>query len=181
MSAPIFSRRHYVAVAAVLCEAGYLAPEARGQLVSDFAAVFAGDNGRFQPDRFRAAVYDGVKLGSSGLSERDRLEARGFADGHAAATWFTPQDDESARRILRGFDEGDPEVLDELPAPRLGGEWANEPTWENILHDEGIEHGDDGRPELLDAYCYAYQCAVERELVRSCRGLLGLFPVELRR
>jgi hypothetical protein len=114
------------------------------------------------------------------LSERDRLEARGYRDGYAAATWFSPQDEETARRILGGVDEGDPEVLDSLPAPRLGGEFADEPTWSTILEEEGCEHSDDGRPELLDAYCYAYSCAVERELVRSCRALLGLFGADLR-
>jgi hypothetical protein len=67
MSAPIFARRHYQAVAAVLRDAGYLEPEARGQLVTDLVELFAADNGRFKPDRFRAAVYAGVKLGSSEL------------------------------------------------------------------------------------------------------------------
>jgi hypothetical protein len=51
----------------------------------------------------------------------------------------------------------------------------------NILEDEGIDLGDEERPELLDAYEYAYGCAVERELARSCRALLGLFPADLRR
>ena len=54
-------------------------------------------------------------------------------DGHAAATCFAPLDEESARRILRGLDEGDPQIVDELPQPRLGGEYADEPTWGNIL------------------------------------------------
>lgn len=230
MPAPIFTRRHYCAVADLIRDADYLEPETRGRLVSDFGSMFKADNGRFDPERFRAAAYNGVKLdypadspcarldaldmlsglaetsderellarmrerirnGSKPLasrkaaeseeSERDRLEARGYRDGHAAATWFAPQDEESARRILRGPDEGDPEILDGLPQPRLGGEYADEPTWSHILEDEGCEDSEDGRPELLDAYQYAYACAVERELVRSCRYLLGLYPADLRR
>jgi hypothetical protein len=182
------SRRDYIRFAEMVRDAGYLTADARGRLISDLLEIFKADNPRFDSDRFRSACYTGVTLGApepeslrADLSERDRLEARGYRDGHAAATWFAPQDEEAARRILRGLDEGDPEFLDELPAARLGGEWADEPTWQNILDDEGIEHADDGRPELLNAYTYAYSCAVERELVRSCRHLLGLFPSELRR
>ena len=123
MSASMFTRRHYCAVAGLIRDAGYLDAEARGRLVSDFSTLFGRDNERFKPDRFRAAAYNGVKLSEpepvpepqslrAELSERDRLEARGYKDGYAAATWFAPQDEESARRILRGLDEGDPEVLD---------------------------------------------------------------------
>lgn len=181
MSSTMFSRRHYRAVADLIREAGYLDPETRGRLVSDFAALFASDNGRFRPDRFRAAAYNGVRIAEAELSERDRLEARGYSDGHAAATWFAPEDERAARWILDGLDAGDPDVLDYLPSPRLGGEWADEPTWSNILAYEGCEDSDDGRPELLDAYQYAYACAVEREIVRSCCALLGLVPEDLAR
>jgi len=177
VSAPIFTRRHYCEVAGLIRDAGYLEPETRGRLVSEFCELFAGDNERFRPDRFRAAAYNGARLDD--LSERDRLEARGYRDGHAAATWFSPQDEQTAHWILDGLDAGDPEVLDYLPSPRLGGEWADEPTWSNILEDEGCEDSDDGRPELLDAYEYAYSCAVEREVVRACRALLGLVPEDL--
>ena len=62
MSSPIFTRRHYVAVASLIRDAGYLEPETRGQLVSDFAALFASDNERFAADRFRAASYNGARL-----------------------------------------------------------------------------------------------------------------------
>ncbi len=177
MSAPIFSRRHYCAVAGLLRDAGYLSPESRAQLVSVFSELFSADNRRFKPDRFRAAAYNGVRLDE--LSERDRLEARGYWDGYAAATWFAPEDERTARWILDGLDSGDPEVYDYLPAPRLGGEWADEPTWSNVLEDEDCEDSADGRPELLDTYTYAYSCAVEREVVRSCRAMLGLIPEDL--
>lgn len=100
----MFTRRHYCAVAAVIRDASYLEPDARGQLVSDFVALFARDNERFKSDRFRAATGDVINVGGSEPRprgerwERDRLEARGYLDGHAAATWFAPQDEESARR-----------------------------------------------------------------------------------
>src|SRR5438128_1327407 len=112
MSAPIFARRHYCAVAGVIRDADYLDAETRGRLIGDFSSLFAGDNGRFQPDRFQAAACDGVQLVEPlasrrapelELSEQDRLEARGYRDGHAVATWFTPQDEEAARRVLNGI------------------------------------------------------------------------------
>jgi hypothetical protein len=63
MSAPIFTRRHYCAVADLIRDAEYLDSETRGRLVSDLSALFARDNQRFKPDRFRAAAYNGVQLG----------------------------------------------------------------------------------------------------------------------
>lgn len=221
MPAPIFTRRHYCAVADLIRDAGYLDAETRGRLVSDFSALFTSDNERFSPDRSRAAAYNGVRLdypsdnptarldilaslrdsaetaegrdcfaraierlrngAPEPESERDRMEARGYGDGLAAATWFAPQDERTARWILDGLEAGDPEVLDYLPQPRLGGEYADEPTWSHILEDEGCEDSDGGRPELLDAYQYAYACAVDREVVRSCRAMLGLVPEDLAR
>jgi hypothetical protein len=113
------------------------------------------------------------------LSERDRVEARGYADGHAAATWVEVPDEETARKILAGFSEGDPEVLDALPAPRLGGEYADDPTWSDVLREEGCDDSDDGRPELFDAYAWAFSCASEREVIRACRAMLDLYPHDL--
>jgi hypothetical protein len=166
------ARRHYEAVASVLSDARYLSDHDRRQLVSAFVELFASDNARFRPDRFRNAAANAV-------SERDRLEVRGYRDGYAAATWFAPHDEETARRILDGIDAGDPEVLDALPPPRLRGEFADEPTWNNILEDEDCEDSDDGRPELFDAYCYAFSCAAEREIVRYYRAMLDLVPHDL--
>jgi hypothetical protein len=127
--------------------------------------------------RIRGVDEDGVD--EDGRSERDRIEARGYSDGHAAATWFEIPDEETARRILAGIDEGDPEILDAFPAPRLGGEFADDPTWSDVLGEESCEDSDDGRPELLGVYEYAFACASEREIVRSCRFMLDLVPHDL--
>jgi hypothetical protein len=55
MPAPIFSRRHYVAVAGLVRAAGYLEARDRGQLICDLSELFATDNERFQAERFEAA------------------------------------------------------------------------------------------------------------------------------
>jgi hypothetical protein len=64
MSSPIFTRRHYVAIAGLLRDAGCLSLESRAQLIQGFSELFSADNGRFQPDRFRTAAYNGVKVRS---------------------------------------------------------------------------------------------------------------------
>jgi hypothetical protein len=186
--APIFAKRYYCAVASIIagdlaCARTRVGSDAAGALVClalSLADRFAADNPRFDRGRFYAACGLGPADAPTFYgTERDRLEARGYKDGHAAATWFAPQDERTARWILDGLDAGEPEVIDYLPAPRLGGEWADEPTWSNVLADEGCEDSDDGRPELLDAYQYAYSCAAERAVVRSCRAMLGLVPADL--
>jgi hypothetical protein len=109
----MFTRRHYCAIACVISEAG-LEPKALDRLVRDFVVLFVNDNDRFDQVRFRAACSE--------LNERDRLEARGYRDGYAAATRFAPEHERTARWILDGLDAGDPEVLGYLPSPRLGEE-----------------------------------------------------------
>jgi hypothetical protein len=186
------SRKDYVALAEILRETP-MADETRAELVSRLVTMLADDNPRFSPSRFRAACSpDSAEPDSersesgrtpertpTDLSERDRIEARGCADGHAAGTWVEVPDEDAARRILSMLDEGDPEVYDWLPAPRLGGEYADEPTWADILADEGCEDSDDGHAELYDAYTYAWHVAMEREVVRACRAMLGLVPADL--
>jgi hypothetical protein len=166
------SRKDYVEAARIVREAEYLSHDARTRLVADLVTFFADDNPRFSASRFRAACQPEP-------SERDRLEARGYADGHAAGTWVEVEEEEQARRILAMLDEGDPEVYDWLPAPRLGGEYADEPTWADILAEEDCENSDDGRQELYDAYAYAWGVAMEREVVRHCRAMLGFVPEDL--
>jgi hypothetical protein len=55
MSAPIFARRHYCAIAGVIRDAGYLDSGTGDRLVSEFCDLFDSDNARFSPARFRAA------------------------------------------------------------------------------------------------------------------------------
>jgi hypothetical protein len=58
------SRRDYIEAARIVREADYLTPEARGRLISDLVTFFADDNAKFLPSKFRAACYDGVKIGT---------------------------------------------------------------------------------------------------------------------
>lgn len=55
MAAPSFTRRHYIELAGLVREAGYLDPSSRAQLVRELVALFRADNERFDPVRFVAA------------------------------------------------------------------------------------------------------------------------------
>jgi hypothetical protein len=70
--------------------------------------------------------------------------ATGAQDGRSAAGWYA-QDTyggrvtrgarEAATAVLRGIADGDPAVLDGLPAPDLSGEWADTLTGPALVAD----------------------------------------------
>ena len=59
-------------------------------------------------------------------------EARkdGAAAGRAAASWVFDGNTKDAtyREVLKGIEDGDPEVMDRFRTPDLSGEWTDEPT-----------------------------------------------------
>jgi len=104
-------------------------------------------------------------------AERERIEIRGYTDGKAAGSWVTDGNTriETYSVLLAGIEDGDPMVLDTLPAPSLGGEWADSPTWTQVLEDEDCEEDDEGRPDLLTVYEAAFSDGVTEEVTRACR------------
>jgi hypothetical protein len=76
---------------------------------------------------------------------------------------------ERIAQIQQGVADGDPEVIDDLPEPRVGGEFAGEPTWEDILTDEGIPVDSTmdptGRGDLFQIYFEAFRDGVEHEVL----------------
>ncbi len=58
-------------------------------------------------------------------AQLDAAEAIGAEHGAAAASWVTVNTEQRAVQILVGIDDGDPEILDSLPAPDLSGQWAD--------------------------------------------------------
>jgi hypothetical protein len=98
------------------------------------------------------------------------IERRGTFDGRNAAEWFTMRtNDAYINRLIRGIEEGDSMILDQLPQPRLNGEFADDPTWEAVLKSEGVRLDtsvdDDGRQELLQVYEEAFGTAVTGHIV----------------
>jgi hypothetical protein len=83
--------------------------------------------------------------------------------GHSAGTWVIDGNTstEQCARILRGIEDGDPEVMDMQPSP-LSGEWAGESIRELF----GKQPTDD---QLTDYEC-GYSDGFWDEVARSCRA-----------
>lgn len=103
--------------------------------------------------------------------EEEIIERRAVEDGKNAAEWWMSSDMDvtQAEAILKQINDGDPEIMDRLPSPRLGGEFADEPSWESILRDESIhydsEMDDDGRQDLQDLYHTKFTEASQDKIV----------------
>jgi hypothetical protein len=102
---------------------------------------------------------------------------RGGRDGENAAEWYV-QDAfggrvtspaaalHSARRIIVGIGDGDPEVMDALPAPDLSGEWADGTSSRDLIADSisatGVDNLKHARLWLAmeqdgEDFCIAYE------------------------
>lgn len=134
--------------------------------------------------------------------ERALVIAReqGTRDGRNAAEWYaqdafggrvTHGARESAERILKGIEDGDPEIMDTIPSPDMSGQWADEPTGSDIacviLEDvtgetyrdayTGIYHlpeeWEDAETDILDAYEQAYRDAATDKISELARIAIG--------
>lgn len=98
----------------------------------------------------------------------------GTQKGHAAGGWAfdgnTPV--ETYVKVLRGYEDGDPAILDMEPAP-LSGEWAdgltNNDVYQAAGHDMVFNIDDELGTRLLDEFCEAFSQAYWDEVVRRCR------------
>ena len=87
----------------------------------------------------------------------------------------------TATHILKGLEDGDPEVLDALPHPDLSGQWADGYTPNQLAEDceldewvkEFGEEADDCVDDLCTAYEEAFQDAAQEEVIRFCKAALG--------
>ena len=78
----------------------------------------------------------------------------GYFAGEHAATWVDVEDDKTAKRILKGLNDGDPEILDSFRLPDLSEESAGDPTPASLMDDLGLE---DVEPEEESELCDAYR------------------------
>jgi hypothetical protein len=134
---------------------------------------------------------------------------RGQDDGTNAAGWYvqdafggrvTHGADESARRILKGIEDGDSAVSDGFPYADLSALWADSLTGRQLMDDAryaaGLRHEDrhdlyaepfrgsceactfasDAFSDICDAYVMAFSDAVQDEIARAAR--YHLEPVE---
>lgn len=108
----------------------------------------------------------------------DILRAAAFSigtdHGATAASWVELNEDNAAA-FLKGIDDGDPAVLDTLPAPDLSGQFADGYTTRQLALDAGMnddidaDEYDDILSSLGDAYDEGFSEAVEHEVTRRAQ------------
>jgi hypothetical protein len=98
-----------------------------------------------------------------------KAEELGREAGKAAASWVfdgnTPED--AYQRVLRGIDDGDPAILDEIEPPAIGP--AAGYDQDDLARDLGIEHGDRALPRAASAYADAFTDSFWHEVERTAR------------
>jgi hypothetical protein len=99
-----------------------------------------------------------------------RAREAGRERGQAAGSWVFDGDttQDTIRRILQGWDNGDPEILDMQPAP-LSGEWAGESIPELSAEYELNLEDDDIATAFEDGFADGYWDEVQR----SGKAMLG--------
>lgn len=93
--------------------------------------------------------------------------------GENAGSWVIDGNttESTARAILAGIEDGDPEILDHLPSPQWGGEWAGDPTYEQLA----VEYGGLTSAEADDYYgeaLIAFASGVEDAVTFHARAIL---------
>ncbi|MBK9976222.1 MAG: hypothetical protein IPP14_15760 [Planctomycetes bacterium] len=87
----------------------------------------------------------------------DAMRTAGESDGKNAGSWVIDGNtsDETRARIAQGMVDSDPEVLDALPSLQLG-EWAGDPTLEELVADYTDVDPESCTPEELEELFQAY-------------------------
>lgn len=104
-----------------------------------------------------------------------KIKDRGARDGQNAAEWFfnSPFSVGAAKAMLAGLEDGDPLYMDGLPHPSLGGEWADTPTWEDVIQDElDVEYDEGHHAHLLEAYEMGFSEAAEAYISTRLRSII---------
>jgi hypothetical protein len=104
----------------------------------------------------------------------ERASENGAERGRAAASWYFDGNTsrETYERVLRGIEDGDPEVLDTFPSSPLSGEWADDPTPASVLSEiagtaawDGVFTDEEAEALLAayeDGFCQASADEIER-------------------
>lgn len=101
----------------------------------------------------------------------EQAELLGKDHGRAVGSWVLDGNStsETARAILRGYDDGDPEVMDMQPAP-LSGEWADSWTPKTLADELGIAEDDERLDELCTEYELGYSTAYWDEVISTAKA-----------
>lgn len=112
----------------------------------------------------------------------EAAKALGREHGVQRAEWAVNSNNctvDAARRIVTGFDDGDPIVMDLCPEP-LSGEWADDPTPMAILDEiaNKIDHHSlrgemiDDREDVLTSYEESFKEAFWDQVVLASKTIV---------
>jgi hypothetical protein len=98
----------------------------------------------------------------------EAIRERGKSDGSDAGSWVIDGNTtrERAREIYQGIEDGDSKILHGLPELQLG-QWADDPSFEEILDDLGIEYTDDEVDDLFQEYGDAWSEGMTERVQRD--------------
>jgi hypothetical protein len=150
----------------------------RGSRIFGVSIVRVNDDGTTDRDHDASACFSSMSAATQYVDKLRAIESarqEGYDAGVAAGSWLLDgnSSEDEARALLRGLDDGDPAVLDSLPASPLSGEWADAPTPADVLDWFDVEEDDDCAEAVLSAYEEAFSRGVEDEAYRSARAMLG--------
>jgi hypothetical protein len=100
-----------------------------------------------------------------------RADALGTEHGRAAGSWVIDGNTsaETAQAIVRGYEDGDPGIMDMMPSP-LSGEWADGMTPARLYESLGIPDANAWSDEVCDMYEAAYAQAYWDQVIADARG-----------
>jgi len=103
----------------------------------------------------------------------------GAEHGQNAASWYfdgnTSQDTYAG--VLRGIEDGDPEVLDTFPSAPLSGEWADDPTPFGVLAALDVPEDHDAADDCLSAYVDGFSEAVHDTISETAYDMAEPFTI----
>lgn len=125
-------------------------------------------------------------VGEDGLIDvGERAHKLGRRHGINAGSWYFERDTApDYKAVLKGIEDGDPEVLDSLPGTPLSGEFADSMTPQKLLERIGVDFWvghEQERPgglnqnesefeaHLCDLYEDGFREGVEFEITNTCR------------
>lgn len=107
----------------------------------------------------------------------ERVWVAGLEHGRAAGSWVFDGNthEDMIRRVLQGYDDGDPETMELLEPYPLSGEWADDPTPATVYAIAGVDDPEafDPAGQLLTDYELAFSEGFWGEVIRSGRAMLG--------
>lgn len=129
-----------------------------------------------EPTAYQRALHRLWRTSYPVLVDRIENSARrqGIADGKGVGSWVIDGNtsEETARRILQGLEDGDPEIIDGLPSGPLSGEWADGLLPRDVLGWYGLLEDDDEADDVLRAYEDGWSEGMVDEVERAARALV---------